>query len=275
MKQISIVILALWIGTGVSAQSKKVLKEFRENFASVGAGKVMVDGDSTAVGEFLMSKTEITNKLYRHFYLEVLNGKDAAIKAALAAPDTGLWQFDAMKNFYFSHPAYADYPVCAVSQQAALMFCEWLTEKYGAALGDEYYFDLPTRPEWIKAANGKGNGPFAWGGPYLRNSKGMYLCNFKVVGEQRISYNGQEYKIMHADNLWPDESIIFTPVKSYWPNGYGLYNMNGNVAEWVKEPDIAVGGSYLNTGYDVRNQSIRKVAGSATDVGFRVVARKK
>jgi len=30
-----------------------------------------------------------------------------------------------------------------------------------------------------------------------------------------------------------DAGFITTPVYSYWPNDYGLYNMSGNVSEWV------------------------------------------
>ena len=32
-----------------------------------------------------------------------------------------------------------------------------------------------------------------------------------------------------------DAGMITTPVYSYWPNAYGLYNMNGNVSEWVMD----------------------------------------
>ena len=32
-----------------------------------------------------------------------------------------------------------------------------------------------------------------------------------------------------------DESDITSPVISYWPNDYGLYNMAGNVSEWVAD----------------------------------------
>ena len=32
-----------------------------------------------------------------------------------------------------------------------------------------------------------------------------------------------------------DNADITAPVKSYWPNDYGLYNMAGNVSEWVMD----------------------------------------
>jgi formylglycine-generating enzyme len=32
-----------------------------------------------------------------------------------------------------------------------------------------------------------------------------------------------------------DNGIVTTPVKAYWPNDMGLYNMGGNVSEWVMD----------------------------------------
>ena len=37
-----------------------------------------------------------------------------------------------------------------------------------------------------------------------------------------------------AGNL-NDNADITAPVRSYWPNDYGLYNMAGNVSEWVMD----------------------------------------
>jgi len=54
-------------------------------------------------------------------------------------------------------------------------------------------------------------------------------------------------------------------------NPLGLYHMNGNVAEMVQATGIAVGGSFRNTGYDVRNESIKIFTKPADDVGFRPV----
>ena len=47
--------------------------------------------------------------------------------------------------------------------------------------------------------------------------------------------------------------------------------MNGNVSEMVVDQDIVVGGSWKNTGYDVRNESVRPFGSTAVDVGFRTV----
>ena len=98
-------------------------------------------------------------------------------------------------------------------------------------------YRLPTEAEWEFAAYGLiGNTHFErvverriypWNGTVLRtdNSKyyGGFMANFK---RGRGDYMGV------AGNL-NDGSEIPAEVGSYWPNDYGLYNMAGNVAEWV------------------------------------------
>jgi formylglycine-generating enzyme required for sulfatase activity len=69
-----------------------------------------------------------------------------------------------------------------------------------------------------------------------------------------------------------DFADITAPVKSYWPNGYGLYNVNGNVAEMIADKEIVAGGSWNDPGYDVRNESVKPYKGAARNVGFRIVA---
>ncbi len=148
----------------------------------------------------------------------------------LIYPDTLVWVRDftysynePMTRQYFHHPAYDDYPVVGVSWYQAKAFCAWRTrlwEDYkterGEPLNDE--FRLPTEHEWEYAARGgKKLAPYPWGGPYVRNSKGCVLANFKP-GRGNYPEDGGFYTV-RAD--------------SYWPNDYGLYNMAGNVSEWT------------------------------------------
>ncbi|MCO5234408.1 MAG: SUMF1/EgtB/PvdO family nonheme iron enzyme [Chitinophagales bacterium] len=128
-----------------------------------------------------------------------------------------------MTRTYYTHPAYDDYPVVGVTWEQANAFAYWRTslwtvfkEKQGEAFPEE--FRLPFEHEWEYAARGgKQLSPYPWGGPYIRNTKGCLLANFKPG---RGSY---------AD----DGGIYTVNAKSYWPNDYGLYNMAGNVAEWT------------------------------------------
>ncbi len=98
-------------------------------------------------------------------------------------------------------------------------------------------FRLPTEAEWEYAAkalhenreynNQRGRKKYPWNGRYTRykntSKKGDQLANFK---QGKGDYTG----IAGWSN---DGADITNQIKSYEPNAFGLYDMAGNVAEWV------------------------------------------
>jgi len=154
-------------------------------------------------------------------------------------PDTLVWTHDFtfsannhLTETYFWHPAYDDYPVVGVTWGQCNAFCAWRTQilnDWKRSNGETFVqrFQLPSEAQWEWAARGNlANEEYPWGGPYTRNYLGCPLANFKPL---RGDY--------------PDDNGVHTvPIDSYSPNGWGLYNMAGNVAEWTNT-------SYNENGY--------------------------
>ncbi|MBK7852468.1 MAG: SUMF1/EgtB/PvdO family nonheme iron enzyme [Bacteroidetes bacterium] len=145
-------------------------------------------------------------------------------------PDTLSWIHDytysyhePLTQMYFWHPSYDDYPVVGVSWKQARAFCIWRTQLLNSYLADNggsfvQDFRLPTESEWEYAARGGLDlSPYPWGGPYIRNSRGCFLGNFKPM----------------RGNYMDDGGVYTVKATSYWPNDYGLYCMAGNVSEWT------------------------------------------
>jgi sulfatase modifying factor 1 len=81
--------------------------------------------------------------------------------------------------------------------------------------------ELPTEAEWEFAARGGIDGAdFTWGNEHFPNGKAMA---------------NTWQREFHWQNLLVDGYEGAAPVGSFPPNGYGLYDMAGNVLEWIAD----------------------------------------
>lgn len=242
--------------------------------------------DSAALepaGGFYISRFEVTNLQYRQFYNQVSPGMTATEKAVIACDSLGWRQElrynEPLKDYYYRHPAYDNYPVVNISYEGALQYCRWLQQKIEKD-NPRYTIEvkLPQKSQWIYAAQGgRREAMFPWGNFYLRNRKGEYLCNFKIVGDQAITRNPATGKpeVHEQDGVATGgltyENYFTTAVKSFFPNDYDLYNMCGNAAEMIADKGVAMGGSWNDYGGDVHIKSQSVYDGPVPTVGFRPV----
>lgn len=211
------------------------------------------------VAPFRMDATAVTNRQFATFVKDTGYVTDAQrlgwsfVFAALATEearqDPGLqavagaaWWL-AVPGADWQHPdgpgsdvrTRPQHPVTQVSHDDALAYCAWAGVR------------LPTEAEWEYAARGGLVGmPFPWGDELT--PRGRWRCNI---------WQGD----FPTSNDLDDGHLGTAPVKAYAANGFGLFEMTGNVWEWTADrwsmPDgspvdadaaehrVRKGGSYL------------------------------
>ena len=212
-------------------------------------------------GNYLyMSKTEVSNQSYRDF-LSSISKKDSLSNL----PESNrMYEYaygEPQRGLYFRHPAYNNYPVVNITHKQAKAYCNWLTERLNHNFPNQKVIvRLPTEKEWEFAA--KGGNPFAiypWGTETMRvkegTNKGKLQANF----------------VLRKGITMADHYDITAPVKAYWPNDFGLYNMSGNVSEMVSSIGLVKGGSWNNRADWLQLQKQQFVYSASPEVGFRYV----
>ena len=279
----------------------------KDKYSYIPMGSFLYKKDTFSVQSFYMETTEVTNLEYRTFLADLLI-QNRTSDYLLAKPKQEAWvtKFpwsfnEPMRDMYFWHPAYDEYPVVNISRKGAELYCIWLTietNNYLKANNKPLINDLriPVDLEWAYAASsGKNQPKYANGNEFLRDSKGKYVVNYMCYSKEQCKYdsilkiyipkNKEEIKETKTNApKYIDDGAFHTAYgKSYTSNNYGLYCMAGNVSEMVYNFDLkskktngkgTKGGSWFSCDYFLEIDTDDEYSGEEGPsplIGFRPV----
>lgn len=201
---------------------------------TIPAGSFIMGGDKKKqqprhhvdISSFKLAKHEVTVKEFRQFVSAtnhktrnvcwVWQGVQPNNKWGITRTE-GNWQES-------KHAPSDDHPVMCVTWEDAKAYASWLGKKTGKL------YRLPTESEWEYAARAGSNSKYFFGD----NPK--QLCEYaNVFDRQGAKAFLRDHKIDTAAIECDDGSEYTSVVGQYKPNAFGLYDMIGNVGEFVQD----------------------------------------
>ena len=201
---------------------------------------------------------------------------------------------------------YTDYPAVNVRHEAAILFCQWFTEHYNNNPGKKKFtkvrFRLPTLNEWQIAALGYPKFQ-SWNldenivevvipqdtiSEVRQGKKATIPVNDEILYPWWMSYNYRKkaqnskncflgnFKIHNTDKPCPaqipgyDGWTKMSLTAAYFPNGMGLSDVVGNVAEMIDEKGKACGGSWNDPPGESTIRSVKTYSKANDTIGFRL-----
>lgn len=173
---------------------------------------------SVTLGAFAIGKYEVTRGEYAAFTRDsgrAVGGDCWALNSA--------GSFEKQAPVTWQSPGFSQSerdPVACVSWEDAKAYVAWLSQKTGQR------YRLPSESEWEYAARGGSTSKFWWG------DSDSDICAYANARDQTVK---QKYTGWTDVSSCNDGHLYTAPVGSYRPNGFGLFDMAGNVWEWTED----------------------------------------
>lgn len=175
---------------------------------------------------FALSRTEITVAQFRLFIEETGYTTDAERNGSSRIYREGSGRIDEQRgidwrNDYLGEQADDDLPVIHVSYNDALAYVNWLARRTGRS------YRLPSEAEFEYALRAGTTTPYWWG----EGSPEDPTENVTGTGDRFIDQRAWTNAFRrYEDGFWGP-----APVASLRPNPFGLFDMGGNVMEWLED----------------------------------------
>ncbi|WP_374328022.1 SUMF1/EgtB/PvdO family nonheme iron enzyme [Azonexus sp.] len=175
-------------------------------------------GHRVSLPPFAIGRTEVTVAQYAAFVQET--GRPEPSVGCEA--DIDLQKVALVKSWREpGYPVSGNHPVSCVTWEDANAYVKWLSYKF------KRQYRLPSEAEWEYAARAGTTGLYPWGGDQDQ------ACEYANVGD----VTAQAIKKFNMDGRFKcnDGQVFPTPVASYRPNAFGLYDMSGNMSEMTAD----------------------------------------
>lgn len=175
---------------------------------------------------FAISRSDITVGQFREFVRASGYVPDSVRLGGASVYDghSGLMREDSQATWaddFAGRPAAPSLPVVNISWNDAHAYVEWLSKRTGK------HYELPSEAQFAYALRAGTTTRYWWG-----NGAPTRLVE-NVTGSGDHSRFGRRWT--HAFKGYSDGYWGPAPIQSFSPNPFGLYDMDGNVSEWVRD----------------------------------------
>ncbi len=266
MKKLSILLIALSILShqSESAPAKVIVLRDGKRMVLIPGGSFRMGSDhgyqeespvhAVTVSSFYMDEQLVTNREFKMF----------CDSTGRPYPQDPRWE--EMPNYFLGYP---EYPVVNISLDLASAYASWTGKR------------IPTEAEWEYAACGGLEQPlYPWGNAAPDAARAKFA-------DRNASVEWRDFRIATP---W----TYTAPVGSFAPNGYGLYDMAGNVYQWTTDwffryddavrdtvqfgdgwggSKVVRGGCYYSNAFDLRvsRRRLQPAGSQFFSIGFRCV----
>lgn len=200
---------------GPTPEEKAILKEARIH--------TLEQQKRVRVGGFAVSETEVTLGQFQEF-VSATDYRFAKSNGCSAPSIDFLYiNFSPRPEVDFRNPEFEQIersPVVCVSFTDAMAYAQWLSQRTG------FRYRLPSEAEWELLARAT----YADIGDAATDSSGANICRYENIADDAVSWRLYSYQRFDCDDAYGDRTA---PTATYTNNHLGVYDMLGNVAEYV------------------------------------------